>query len=92
MKGVTHFSQDVPFCSPAEELCVASAMQANYGCLVKCTGLYADVWYSEEDNKIPDMINDGNAKLLDLLKVGKFSIFCKGFGYLVKFQLWVSYN
>ena len=70
---------------------MASAMQANHGCLVKCTGLYADVWYSEEDNKIPDMINDGNAKLLAMLKVGKFSIFYQGFNYLVKFQLWVSY-
>ena len=74
-----HFSQGVPFCSPAEESCVASAMQANHGCLVKCTGLYADVRYSEEDNKIPDMINDGDAKLLALLKVGGLSFFCKEF-------------
>ena len=72
-----HFSQDVPFCSPAEESCVASAMQENQGCLVKCTGLYADVLYSEEDNKIPDMINDGDAKLLAMLKVGKLSFFVK---------------
>ena len=71
--------QDVPFCSPAEESCVASALQANYGCLVKCTGLYADVWYSEEDNKIPDMINHGDAKLLAMLKVGKLSLFYKEF-------------
>ena len=56
---------------------MASAMQANHGCLVKCTGLYADVWYSEEDNKIPDMINDGDAKLLAMLKAGKLSLFCK---------------
>ena len=54
---------------------MASAMQANHGCLVKCTGLYADVRYSGEDNKIPDMITDGDAKLLAMLKVGKFSIF-----------------
>ena len=46
-------------------------MQANHGCLIQCTGLYADVWYSEEDNKIPDMINDGDAKLLAMLKVGE---------------------
>ena len=66
-----HFSQDVPVCSQAEESCVARAMQANHGCLVKCTGLYADVWHSEEDNKIHNMINDGNAKLLEMLKFGE---------------------
>ena len=56
---------------------MASAMQENHGCLVRCTGLYADVWYSEEDNTIPDMINDGNAKLLAMLKVGKHSLYVK---------------
>ena len=72
-----HFSQDVPVCSPAEDSCVENTMQAKNGCLVKCTGLYADVWYAEEDNKIPDMINDGEAKLLAMLKVGEFPICCK---------------
>ena len=84
--------QHLPFCGPMEKTCVDNALNANHGCLVKCTGLYADVRYSEEDNKIPDMINDGDAKLLAMLKVGKFSIFFEGFRYLVKFQLWVSYN
>ena len=69
----THLSQDVSFCSPAEASCVATAMQGNHGCLVKCTGLYADVWYSEADNKITDTIKEGNAALLEMLKDGKIS-------------------
>ena len=89
-KKGTHFPQDVPFCSPAEESCVTRAMQANHGCLVKCTGLYADVWYAEEDNKIPDKINDGDAKLLALLKVGELPQCCEDLKYLVSFQSRVS--
>ena len=74
-KKEIHFSQDVPLCSPAEESCVARAMQAHHGCLIKCTGLYADVFYSEQDNKIPDMIHDVEAKLLAMLKVGELSTY-----------------
>ena len=85
-----HFSQDVPVCSPAEDSCVENTMQAKNGCLVKCTGLYADVWYSEEDNKIPDKINDGDAKLLALLKVGELPQCCEDLKYLVSFQSRVS--
>ena len=54
-----------------EEACVTKALEVNHGCQVKCTGLYADVWYSEEDNKLPDKIDDGNAMLLNMLKDGK---------------------
>ena len=55
-----------------EEACVTKALKVNHGCQVKCTGLYADVWYAEEDNKIPDKIDDGNARLLNMLKDGEF--------------------
>ena len=69
--------QHLPLCGPMEEACVKNALNVNHGCLVECTGLYADVWYSEEDNKIPDMINEGNAKLLSMLKVGKHYFYVK---------------
>ena len=54
-----------------EEVCVGKALEANHDCLMKCDGLYADVWYSEEDNKIPDQINGGDAALLQMLKEGE---------------------
>ena len=54
-----------------EEACVSKSLEANHGCLVKCTGLYADVWYSEQDNKMPDKIDDGDARLLKMLKDGE---------------------
>jgi len=53
-----------------EEECVSKAVEGNYGCQVKCSGLYADVWYSEEDNKIPDKIDDVYTRLLNMLKDG----------------------
>ena len=64
--------QHLPFCGAMEEACLKKAMEVNHGCQVKCTGLYADVWYSEEDNKIPDKIDDGNARLLKMLENGEF--------------------
>ena len=56
-----------------EETCVANALNENHGCRIKCSGLYADVWYSEADNKITDTIKEGNAALLEMLKDGKIS-------------------
>ena len=50
---------------------MSKALEANHGCLVKCAGLYADVWYSEEDNKMPHKIDDGDARLLKMLKDGE---------------------
>ena len=46
------------------------ASEVDHGCQVKCTGLYADVWYSEEDTKLPDKIDGGNTMLLNMLKDG----------------------
>ena len=54
-----------------EERCVAKALEADYGCQAKCTGLYADVWYAEEENKIPDRMDDRDNALLNMLQDGK---------------------
>ena len=51
-----------------EERCVAKALEADYGCQAKCTGLYADVWFAEEDDRMDDRVD----MLLDMLKDGKF--------------------
>jgi len=47
------------------------ALRATHDCLAKCTGLYADVWYSEEDSHIPEKIEEGDNMLLNMLKEGK---------------------
>ena len=38
---------------------------------MKCDGLYADVWYSEEDSQVPDKIENGDVALLNMLKDGE---------------------
>ena len=62
--------QHPSFCGPMEESCVAKALKADSGCQAKCTGLYADVWYWEDD-KIPDRMDDRDNMLLHMLKDGK---------------------
>ena len=54
-----------------EESCVAKASESEYGCQPKCTGLYADVWYAEEENKMPDRVDDRDNMLLNMLQDGK---------------------
>ena len=51
--------------------CVTRALEVDHGCQVKCDGLYADVWYSEEDKQVPDKIENGDAALLNMLKDGE---------------------
>ena len=63
--------QHLPHCGPSGLACVTRALEVNYGCQVKCDGLYADVWYSEEDNQVPDKIENGDAALLNMLKDGE---------------------
>ena len=53
-----------------EESCVAKALKADSGCQAKCTGLYADVWYAEEENKMPDRVDDRDIMLLNMLQDG----------------------
>ena len=62
--------QNLRYCGPMDEECVEKASEVDHGCQVKCTGLYADVWYSEEDTKLPDKIDGGNTMLLNMLKDG----------------------
>ena len=54
-----------------EEACVLKALQKDHACLVKCTGMYVDVWYQEEDNKTPDKIDGQDGMLLKMLQDGK---------------------
>ena len=63
--------QHLPNCGPLELACVTRALEVKHGCQVKCDGLYADVWYSEEDNQVPDKIENGDAALLNMLKDGE---------------------
>ena len=56
-----------------EEACVTNSLKADHECLVKCSGLYADVLYSEDDNKLLDTISGGDATLLEMLKEGEKS-------------------
>ena len=53
-----------------EESCVAKAVDADCGCQAKCTGLYVDVWYAEEENKFPDKVDDRDSALLNMLQDG----------------------
>ena len=64
-------SQHLPFCGVLEETCIARALQKDHGCLAQCTGLYADVGYSEEDHKVRDGRDE---MLLNMLKDGKGSV------------------
>ena len=63
--------QHLPHCGTLELACVTRALEVDYGCQVKCDGLYADVWYSEEDYQVPDKIENGDAALLNMLKDGE---------------------
>ena len=67
-------SQHLPFCGVLEETCIARALQKDHGCLAQCTGLYADVGYSEEDHKMPDKIDNRDDMLLSMLKDGRMDI------------------
>ena len=67
-------SQHLPFCGVLEEACIARALQKDHGCLAQCTGLYADVGYSEEDYKVPDKIDGRDEMLLNMLKDGKMDL------------------
>ena len=58
-----------------EESCVAKALEADYGCQDKCTGLYVDIWYAEEENKFPDKVDDRDSALLNMLQDGKLLLF-----------------
>ena len=63
--------QDLPFCGLMEQACLAEILTRNHSCLVKCAGLYADVWYAEGRDKTKDYIREGDAQLLEMLKDGK---------------------
>ena len=63
--------QHLPHCGTLKLACVTKALEVDFGCQVKCDGLYADVWYSEEDNQVPDKIENGDAALLNMLKDGE---------------------
>ena len=67
-------SQHLPFCGALEENCIARALQKDHGCLAQCTGLYADVGYSEEDQKVPDKIDSRDEMLLNMLKDGRVDL------------------
>ena len=67
-------SQHLPFCGVQEETCIARALQKDYGCLPQCTGLYADVGDSEEDQKVPDKIDSRDEMLLNMLKDGRVDL------------------
>ena len=67
-------SQHLPFCGVLEETCIARALQKDHGCLAQCTGLYADVGYSEEDHKVPDKIDSRDEMLLNMLKDGRMDL------------------
>ena len=64
----------MPFCGAVEETCIARALQKDHGCLPQCTGLYADVEYSEEDHKMPDKIDGRDEMLLNMLKDGRMDL------------------
>ena len=63
--------EHLPHCGPLELACVTRAFEVDHSCQVKCDGLYADVWYSEEDKQVPDKIENGDAALLNMLKDGE---------------------
>ena len=68
-------SQHLPFCGVHEETCIVRALQKDHGCLAQCTGLYADVGYSEEDHKVPDKMDGRDEMLLNMLKDGKMGLY-----------------
>ena len=69
-----HPSQNLPLCGALDDACVAKALQSDNKCLVKCSGLYADVWYSEADNKIKDQMQGRDDMLLNMLKDGEITL------------------
>ena len=75
------------FCTPNETLCAAAMRKDSFGCRVSCTGLNADVSFSEgnpedaakdgamiEDSKVfSQLINDYNAYKSAFVKNIKFN-------------------
>ena len=56
------FTQDAILCSPIDYDCVTSvSVSDTYGCMVSCTGLYADVEFMEDTvlNTVADLGKKG---------------------------------
>ena len=49
-------SQELPYCTPASSPCIDSIPVTSGDCRVSCTGLYADVTVTVEDNSIQNSI------------------------------------
>ena len=48
-------AQDIPFCGPEKETCVANVTLKDKACLISCDGLYADI----EDISLKQSVMEG---------------------------------
>ena len=65
--------QDLPFCTPKEEICVISALNtADQNCTKPCTGLFADVVHSDRHlESTNDLLIDGHERLRAVISEGE---------------------
>ena len=67
--GVISTTQDLPFCTPAASPCISSVPVTSDECRVTCTGLYADVTVTVEDNSIQRLTEGGRTIKLHFVSV-----------------------
>ena len=67
-------AQDIPFCGPEKETCVANVTLKDKACLISCDGLYADI----EDISLKQSVMEGLYILLHFLKLPLQGVFLTG--------------
>ena len=73
-------AQDIPYCGPEKETCVANVTLKDKACLISCDGLYADI----EDISLKQSVMEGLYILLHFLKL--FSKFLEVSAYFRNFR------
>ena len=66
-----------PFCSPDQSDCYKAVSRNITGCMVSCTGLYADVMFTEDRLLHADPIAKGNKNIQNVLYCSIFQLLGK---------------